>query len=372
MVDYKAKRVLVTGGTGFIGGRLAECLAFELQAEVSLLVRDWQHAVWTSRLPARSLDGDVTQPESLAQAMHGCQIVFHCVGVGGDEETCRRVNRDGTLNVLKAAMAAGVQRVVYLSSVAVHGPNPPDNADESAPFVHSGNAYGDSKIAVEEAIASFCANHPLGVVILRPTFVWGPRSRWFTIAPLQQIAAGTWHLVDKGYGTCHAVYVDNLVNAMLLAGVAPGVEGAAFLITDEQPCTWADFFLAYARMVGVHTLPSVPSTRLQDDPIRRLDRAAGRFHDWLGCCMPGFRPARLAFQATRVIVRRTRRLLFGPAPVFSDWDLCKYARRGRLNTSRAKDQLGYVPRITRSEGMRLTELWLRDQRIIPCEEFKPC
>jgi len=51
----------------------------------------------------------------------------------------------------------------------------------------------------------------------------------------------------------------------------------------------------------------------------------------------------------------------------SDWDLIKYSRRGRLNTSKAKKQLGYVPRISRSEGMRLTELWLRDQRIIPCK-----
>ena len=364
MVD-EAKPILVTGGTGFIGGRLAERLAFESPAEVRLLVRDWRHAVWASRLPARLMEADITKPESLTKAMEGCDVVFHCAGVGGDPETCRRINRDGTLHLLEAARAAGVRRIVYLSSIAVHGPNPPEDADESAPFVRTGNAYGDSKIDAEEVITSFTEKHPLGVVILRPTFVWGPRSAYFTIAPLQQILAGTWRLVDQGIGSCHALYVDNLVDAMLRAGSSPGVDGAAFLITDDQPCSWAEFFLAYARMAGVSALPSISSTGLKDRAVRHLDRALGGFYDFLDSHMPSFEPARFSCRAARLILRRLRRVLFGSSPGFSDWDLSKYARRGRLNTRKAKEQLGYVPRIARSEGMRLTELWLRDQRIIP-------
>jgi nucleoside-diphosphate-sugar epimerase len=365
MVDYQAKPILVTGGTGFIGGRLAERLAFEAQAEVRLLVRDWRHAVWASRLPARFLEGDVTRPDSLAKAMDGCDVVFHCVGVGGDPQTCRRINRDGTLHLLEAAQAAGVRRIVYLSSIAVHGPNPPDDADETAPFVRTGNAYGDSKIDTEEAITAFTEKHSLGVVTLRPTFVWGPRSAYFTIAPLQQMLAGRWRLVDQGLGTCHAVYVDNLVDAMLLAGGAPGVEGAAFLITDDQPCSWADFFLAYARMVGIHSLRSISSTGPVDRAARRLERGLGRLLGFLEQHVPSFEPARFSFRASRFLLRRVQRLLFGSSPGFSDWDLLKYARRGRLNTSRARQRLGYAPRISRPEGMRLTECWLRDQRIIP-------
>jgi nucleoside-diphosphate-sugar epimerase len=367
MVD-PAKPILVTGGTGFIGGRLAERLAYESQAEVRLLVHDWRHAVWASRLPARLIDGDITRPDSLAEALDGCDTVFHCAGVGGDTEICRRINRDGTLHLLEAAKAAGVRRMVYLSSVAVHGPNPPDDADESAPFVRTGNAYGDSKIDAEEAIISFTQRHPLGVVVLRPTFVWGPRSAYFTIAPVQQILAGTWRLVDQGLGTCNAVYVDNLVDAMLLAGFSSGIEGGAFLITDDQPCSWAEFFLAYARMVGVGALPSVSSRGLKDRALRRLERGLGRFHNFLGNHRPGFEPARLFFRGKRFLLRRVRRLLFGSSPGFSEWDLVKYSRRGSLNTRKARERLGYVPRISRSEGVRLTESWLRDQRIIPYKE----
>src|SRR5207244_5251668 len=128
----------------------------------------------------------------------------------------------------------------------------------------------------------------------------------------------------------------------------------------------AEFFLAYARMVGKDALPSISSTGLKDRLVRRLDRAMGRMHDSLEQHLPGFEPARFIGRATRVLLRRSRRLLFGASPDFSDWNLAKYARRGRLNTRRAKEQLGYVPRISRAEGMRLTELWLRDQRVIPC------
>ena len=364
MVNYSKKRILVTGGTGFIGGRLAERLTFEEGADVRVLVHDWRHAVWVSRTPATLIKGDVTKPESLSNAMDGCQIVFHCVGVGGSVETCQSVNVAGTRNVLRAALDAGVGRVVYLSSIAVHGPNPPDNANEATPFVRTGAPYGDSKIAAEEAIVSFTHQHPLPVVILRPTFVWGPRSQWFTVEPIRHILAGDWYLVDRGAGTCHAVHVDNLVDAMLLAGQRPEAAGEAFIITDGQPCTWAEFFLDYARIVGISRLPTVSSRVPQVRWMRVLDKSLGRTHDLLGNHMPGLEPARFLFRGTRFVIRHMRRRL-GVNRLFSDWDLIKYARRGWLDTTKARDLLGYVPRVSRTEGMRQTELWLRDQRIIP-------
>lgn len=358
MVDYTGKRVLVTGGTGFIGGRLAERLCFEHGAEVVVLLRDWRRAVWASRLPARLVEGDVTDPVSTLRAMDGCQLVFHCAM--GD----LRTNRDGTRNVLEAADKAGVQRVVHLSTIGVHGPNPPENADETAPMKSVGDSYGDSKIAAEQVIADFTRAHGLPVVRLRPTFVWGPRSEGFTLEPIRQIRAGTWQLVDQGLGTCHALYVDNLVDAILLAGVVPGIEGEAFLITDGEPCTWADFFMAYARMVGVPSLPSVSSKKLTAHPVRRLDQAFARLHDALGERMPRLQPFRICFRGGRYVIRKIRRL-FGPVPNFRDWDLIKYGRRGQLNISKAKQRLGYAPRIPRAEGMRQVELWLRDQKLIP-------
>jgi len=364
VVSYAGKTVLVTGATGFIGGRLAERLVFEHGAEVRALIRDWGQGVWLTRLPVTLIEGDINHRHSLDRAMAGCEIVFHCVGVGGTLDTCLETNVEGTRKVLEAAEAAGVKRVVYLSTSAVHGPNPPENADERAALVRTGWAYGDTKIAAEELIVAFTREHSLPVVILRPTFVWGPRSPWFTVDPIQQILRDTWPLVDHGTGTCHAVHVDNLVDAILLAGQSPAADGQAFLITDDQPSTWANFFLSYARMVGKTSLASVSSKWTRFYPVRKLDQLFDWILQLLSDHMPDVEPLRFSFRVAHFAVRRIRKVA-GTQAVFSDWDLVKYARQGRLNTSKAREVLGYRPSVSISEGMRQTEEWLRDQRIIP-------
>jgi len=365
-VSYSRVRVLVTGGTGFIGGRLVERLTYEEGADVLVAVRDWRRATWVSRTSAALVEADVTDQASLHQVMSGRQVVFHCVGIGGSAETCRRVNVEGTRNVLHAALGAGVDKVVYLSSIAVHGPNPPDNANEEAPLVRTGTPYGDSKVAAEEEIRSFERLHSLPVVILRPTFVWGPRSQWFTVNPVRRILAGDWPLVDGGAGTCHAVYVDNLVDAMLLAGRKEGLGRAAFLVTDDQPCTWAEFFMEYARMAGVDRLPSVSSasTLAKSRIARALDRTLGSAVSALARDTPAHEPLRFLVRGTRFSIRNLHHWA-RPGVPFSDWDVVKYARIGRLDTTAASRRLGYEPRVSRAEGMRATESWLRDQRIIP-------
>jgi nucleoside-diphosphate-sugar epimerase len=362
-VSYANKKVLVTGATGFIGGRLAERLVFEHGGEVRALVRDWRKAVWLSRLPVTIVEGDVTDRPSLDRAMAGCDVVFHCVGVGGNETTCRAVNVQGTANVLEAALTAGVKQVVYLSSHAVLGPNPPANAGDHTPMVRTGSAYGDSKVDAEEVVAAFTARHTLPVVILRPTFVWGPRSEWFTVYPIQQIKGRAWQLVNRGRGTCHAVYVDNLVTAMLLAGEKPQAAGEAFLITDDQPWTWGDFFLSYARMLGKRSLPSVSPRWVRTSAANKLDRVFGRTYGFLESNLPTLEPFRFAMRVVNFGIKHVR-LAAGTHTDLPEWDLVKYARRGPLDTSKARDLLHYRPSVSVRDGMRQTEEWLRAHGVI--------
>lgn len=360
MVNYTGRKILVTGGTGFIGGRLAERLAVEDHAKVRVLVRDWRKAIWVSRAEVELMQGDVRDRESVARAMEGCEIVFHCVGVGGGLEQCMSVNCDGTRNVLECAIDAGVERLVFLSTVAVHGPNPPNHADENDEFRMTGSPYGDSKIAAEKIVWQFWQERRLPVVIVRPVPVWGPRSPSFTLWPVKRMKLGQWFLVDSGRGVCHAVYIDNLIDALLLAGLTPAAVGEAFLITDGPPCTWAEFFGHYARMLGMRGLPSVRS-----DVARFALPVAETMNRFLAALesTPAREPGRIFIRAFRRGLRPIPGLIF-PHGALDRGDLRRYAWRGELDTSKARALLGYAPRFRLQEGMRETETWLRDQRII--------
>src|SRR6187431_1917039 len=102
MSFYENKQILVTGGTGFIGSRLAERLRFEEKAKVNVLVNSWSKATWVSRSDVNLIQGNINDYETLEKAIAGNEIVFHCVGVGGSLENCLKINLEGTKNVLKA------------------------------------------------------------------------------------------------------------------------------------------------------------------------------------------------------------------------------------------------------------------------------
>lgn len=354
---YEGKTVLITGGTGFIGGRLAERLALEEGASVRALVRNWASAVWVSRVRAALVQGDVTDADSVAEAMNGCSVVFHCASGGESRDEYLATNVGGTRNVLDAALTTGVERVVHISSIAVHGPSPPNGANEDAPFVPTGKAYGDSKIEAEQLVWQYWREHELPVTVVRPTFVWGPRSGLFTSRPLRAMKSRAFALIDAGSGSCNAVYVDNLVDAILLAGLRPEAVGEAFIVTDGLDVTWSDFFGHYARLLGVD-LSSFPSLRSRSPLVRFGARAREFLEGLLVALSPN--PAPLWRRAIRRSARIARDLLVQrgtPTP----WDLAKYARRGALDTSKAGRMLGYSPRYSLEDGMRDTLVWVKDQ-----------
>jgi nucleoside-diphosphate-sugar epimerase len=362
MVSYAGRRILVTGGTGFIGGRLAERLVIEEHANVRVLVRDWRKAVWVSRLNVELVHGDIRDAEVVARAMQDCDIVFHCVGIGGSLEHCMSVNLDGTRNVLECASNTGIRRLVYLSTCGVHGPEPPNNADEQQSFNSGGDAYNSSKIAAEQIVQQYWRERQLPVVIIRPFPVWGPRAPSFTLWPVKQINSGRWFLINGGVGTCQAVYVENLVDSILLAGLHPNAVGEAFLIDDDQTCTWAEFFNRYAAMLN-RQLPSIRlgSARAALQATQQIDKILTKFQE-----LPSYEPAHSLLRVVRKGISVLRRV---PAhyAVFSRGELIKYSHTGKVNTSKSRNILNYRSRYSLEQGMRETETWLRDQRLIATE-----
>src|SRR5947207_8870495 len=143
--------VLVTGATGFIGGRLAERLVVEHGAGVRALVRNFGRAARLARYPIELVPGDLCAAESIDRAAAGCDYVFHCAyGSDGEDDSRRVVNAQGTRHVLDAALKHHVKRAVHTSTVTVYGETADGRLDESAPRRRTGFAYADSKIEAEE------------------------------------------------------------------------------------------------------------------------------------------------------------------------------------------------------------------------------
>ncbi len=348
---------MVTGGTGFIGGRLSERLA-EAGATVHLLVRNREKADGARKAGYHVTVGDLGDKDGLREAVRGCEQVFHCAhtfSLGMADAI--RVNVGGTRNLLEVSREEGISRFIYLSSVAVYGRNPPDGADENLNLPLTGAPYNDSKILTEKEVLSFSKTHGLPVVIIRPAIVYGPASLSWSTRIIEAFQAKYTIVVGKGDGICNTLYIDNLVDAMILAGESDAAEGEAFNITDGEACTWGEYVGYYARMLGITNPPSCPrwlayTVAYTFSPlslmIRRLQHT------------PSWEPARFLVRGSRFALKAIREpgLRICALP---PGDIRYFTHRATFDIRKAREDLGYRPRVSLDEGMAKTEAWLRSE-----------
>jgi nucleoside-diphosphate-sugar epimerase len=157
---------------------------------------------------------DLLDRESLTRAAQGCGALVHAAAwTGGPElspEQAWRSNVDGTENVLAAAAAAGVERFVYLSSVAVYGLNSAPVIDESAATPPVGQLYPDSKIAAERLVRE----SGLSCVVIRPASTYGPRGTAWTVGPVEAIKHNRLILLGQDDGLVTPGFVDNVIDGL--------------------------------------------------------------------------------------------------------------------------------------------------------------
>ena len=152
------------------------------------------------------------------------------------------VNCDGTRRLLTACREQGVGRFVQLSSVAAFGFDFPENVDETHPLITNGNSYVDTKITSEHTVLAAHASGEIDCTIIRPGDVYGPASRAWVIVPLEMMRAGQFLLPDAGRGVFSPVYVDDLVDGIVLAAGKPEGAGQIFTLTSGAGVSCAEFF----------------------------------------------------------------------------------------------------------------------------------
>lgn len=241
-------RALVTGATGFVGSHLVDRLLARGH-EVVALIRSPAKAQGLAERGVRLVPGDLGDVAALTTAAEGADVVYHVAALTGavDEAEFLQANREGTANVVRAARAGGGDpRLVLISSMAAGGP-----AERDRPRLGPGEdrpvtMYGRSKLASEHVVRE----QPLPWTILRPPTIYGPRDRDNLITIFKAARSGFSPVFGDGSQQLSMVHVDDLAEAILLAGEAPGVLGGTFYTNHPEVLTSAELVGHVGRALG--------------------------------------------------------------------------------------------------------------------------
>ena len=245
--------ILITGVNGFIGSHVAERLLKEGH-KVRGLVRKTSDLSLIEGLDIQLFYGDITAPETLQQPLEGVDIVVHVAGLASDwgpYERFRRINVQGTQNIARAAAMAGVRRFVHISTVALHGFGHKQAVDEDFPMADTIFPYNESKKEAEKWLFEFAEQTAMEITAVRPGNVYGPRDHTFIDKYLEALEQGKIAYIDGGRHKTCPVYIENLVEGILLACFHERAKNEPFIITDGLDITWKQFTDALADAMGL-------------------------------------------------------------------------------------------------------------------------
>ena len=326
-------KVLVTGGTGFTGKALVKRL---IEAGHKVVSLDYQEGLKTDEISswgAKVVIGSVTEPAVVERCMEGVDVVHHLAAAFRELDVPNsyydEVNVGGTRIVLESAFAHKVKKFVYCSTCGVHGnvDNPP--ADENAP-IQPADYYQKTKYEAEPIVNEYCAKG-MDTVIIRPTAIYGPGDPERFQMIFRRVSKGVFPMFGSGKTLYHPLYIDNLIDAFMLA-MEPGKGcGQAYLIADEDYVSIETLVRKTAQALGVEV-------KIPHYPVWPLVLAG---HVCEKACKP--------FNITPPIFPRR-----------VDW----YRQNRAFDISKAKRELGYQPKIDLDEGLKRTGEWYKQEGYI--------
>lgn len=351
--------VAVIGASGFVGTRVVEMLHLSGRLGVTPIVRQPASLALTGRFSLSWRIGDALDVKSLTVALRGCDAVVHAAL--GDPRQIERMPS----KLCEASVAAGVRRVIYLSSASVHGQAPAIGTDEVS-SLHRRHSieYNNAKVVAEQSFFASIKAYGLEGYVLRPGVVYGPRSRWISDLADDLCAGRAW-LSSQGGGIFNGIYVDNLIDAVQCCLDARGGDGEAYIVGDAETKTWEDFYYLSADYLGIprHTIHRVGA--FPDFRKSFRQRAESAMHQpWIQSVLPAF-PQDLK-RATKAVLA-TLSPTNEPEAWSDDFHLSEpriteelallQACRWKLPNTKAERCLSYAPSVSFSEAMKRSLAW---------------
>lgn len=370
---FRPAASLITGATGFIGTRLVERLFDDGASDVTGIIRRPRNCAAAARFPLKLVNVDLLDFNAVRKAMEGKTHVFH-LAYGRDGADAEAITIQGTENVVKAAIEAGCEAVVVLSTINVIG-WPSGDTDESAPYRPVSGAYGQTKAAMEKwCLKKARESGSTRIVVLLPSCVYGPGGKTFTELPASLASQEAFAWISGGAGVANYVFIDNLIDAIFLAASKPAAHGRRFIVNDGWT-SWREFLDPIVEP-WEKTIRSYESGELAQldrrsrrGALKRALKAAGSSAEFrrqikqtpLGPIARALAPKSVLQAPTATVAENGTKAALPPAWLEDLFGNCQT----HFSSARAKSELGWVPRTNLEEGQRISVEHLRARGLSP-------